>query len=300
VLTIGAGIARVGGVPSPYAEATATLPGSGASGTAYIYIDAAGALTVGGPGTITITCSVCVSVTATTWPPGAFRLATATFTSGAWDVSGVTELRAIFGRTVISGAGVTENAGGDYVITSGAGYSKVQNDVYFSPAGSTDGGTGVFGPIICWTTTGCSTDQLTAGNRRWVTVAFGNSGTTLSSSIYWRIPANWDGGTVSLILDWSRGSGSGANVVWSVQTVCFGSEDVTSTTYNTAQTSTAAAPSVAFRTSTTLSSLTMTGCAAGETLVVMPSRASGDAADDLAATVHLLGAVLSYKANLTN
>jgi len=298
VLDITAGISRINNVVTSTAASTATLSGSTASSTAYGYIDAFGVATIGHNGAATISSAAYTILTGVTgFPAGSQPLFEVTYVSNVWTT--ITNRLANTSQNVViadTGLSSTYNASGQQVISN---IAKYQQDVYFAPAGSTDGGTGVYGPVICWTTTGCATSLLTAGNRRWTTVAFSDSGTTLSSSIYWRIPANWDGGAISLILDCTRGSGSGTNMVWSIQTVCYANgEDVTGTTYNTAQTSTAAAPSVAFRAETSIS-LTTTGCSAGETLVVMPSRASGDAADDLAATVHLLGAVLSYKANLT-
>lgn len=302
VLGIAAGSAGISSVVTAYSAATGTISGSTASSTAYVYIDTSGVLTIGHNGATTITCVNCTTVTGiTAFPAGSQPLAIATYTSNVWDTS-ITDLRVLSGNFVpLAGSGIslTYQAGGQVTFTNAL--TKVEQNPYFSPAGSTDAGTGVYGPILCWTTTGCQTSNLTAANRNWQTVAFSDSGTTLTSTIYWGIPSNWDGGAITLLLDWTRGSGAGSTMVYSTQTVCYANnEDVTGTTYNAAQVSAAqTAPSVANRARYSLS-LDITGCAASETLVVMISRASGNASDNLAATVHVLGATLNHKVNLTN
>ncbi len=303
VLAITGGISRVGTVPTTTAASTATLSGSTASSTAYGYIDSAGVPTIGHNGAATITSAQYTVVGGiTAFPAGSQPLFEVTYVSNIW--TAVTNRLANTSRSVLTaGSGVTiaENAGGDQVISASGGYAKYQQEVYFGPGGSTDGGTALSSDILCDTSSGCTMSALAASGRQWVVNTFADSGTTTNATFYYRIPEAWDAGTVSLTLIWTRSSGSGTNMVWSVQTVCAANnEDVLGSTYNTAQTATTAAPTLAQRATTTISSLTMTGCAAGESLMVRPSRASGNASDDLAANVYLLGAVLSFKVNLTN
>lgn len=98
-LAVAAGNARQGATTTLYSAATATLSGTTATSTAYIYITSGGTLTVGHNGAATVTCSGCTTATGiSAFPADAIPLATATYTSTAWDVSGITDLRAIPSR----------------------------------------------------------------------------------------------------------------------------------------------------------------------------------------------------------
>lgn len=108
VLNIAAGSARIGSVTTAYSAATATLSGSVASSTAYVYVSSAGILTVGHNGAATVTCSGCTTATGVSaFPSDSLPVATATYTSSAWDVSGISDKRAFLSRSpVASGDGI--------------------------------------------------------------------------------------------------------------------------------------------------------------------------------------------------
>lgn len=108
VLNIAAGSARIGSVTTAYSAATATLSGSVASSTAYVYVSSAGVLTVGHNGAATVTCSGCTTATGVSaFPSDSLPVATATYTSSAWDVSGISDKRAFLSRSpVASGDGI--------------------------------------------------------------------------------------------------------------------------------------------------------------------------------------------------
>jgi hypothetical protein len=97
---------RLGGVTFSFTGSTsATI--SGGSGTAFVYIDSSGNLTVGH--NLTVACSSgCVAVTGiTAFPSGSIPLFTWTATSGTWDTAGGTDLRAFQSTTNVSaGAGL--------------------------------------------------------------------------------------------------------------------------------------------------------------------------------------------------
>ena len=95
---------RLGSVTFSFTGSTsATI--SGGSGTAFIYIDSSGNLTVGN--NLTVACSSgCVAVTGiTAFPSGSIPLFSWTATNGAWDTAGGTDLRAFQSTTNVS-AGV--------------------------------------------------------------------------------------------------------------------------------------------------------------------------------------------------
>jgi len=141
LLGIAAGKGRIGEVVTAYSAATATLSGAVASSTAYVYIDAAGVLTVGHNGAATVTCSGCTTATSiSAFPTGSQPLATATYTSTAWDVSGITDKRAITSRTVLAagiGVGITTGAAGVQTIAASglSGLTTVGAVPYVSATG---------------------------------------------------------------------------------------------------------------------------------------------------------------------
>lgn len=132
VLTVAAGGARIGTVNQSFTEATATLSGTSASSTAYVYISSAGVLVVGHNGASTVTCSGCTTATGVSaFPVDSIPVATATYASALWDVSGVTDKRVLVSRSVLAaGSGITisENAAGvQEVSLSAASISPFQH-----------------------------------------------------------------------------------------------------------------------------------------------------------------------------
>lgn len=119
VLAIATGKARIGNVVTTFSAATATLSGTSATSTAYVYVSNAGVLTVGHNGAATVTCSGCTTATGVTaFPADSIPIATATYTSTAWDVSGVTDLRALTSRvTLAAGSGISISTAGTGVQT---------------------------------------------------------------------------------------------------------------------------------------------------------------------------------------
>lgn len=112
-----------------------------------------------------------------------------------------------------------------------------------------------------------------------------------------QLPADFTG-TVDAKLLWTTTATSG-NVEWSVSTICTAT-DATELddpgAFNTASTVVTAAPGVASRVQTSsITSLTITGCAANELLHVRVFRDGNDAQDTLSATVRLVGVELTIR-----
>lgn len=125
---------------------TALLTGGVGADTAYIYVDSAGALTVGTTNR-TITCTNCTAVTGVTSFPlnQSIPMWTCTITATTWDASGCTDYRAVYSAnrlTAGSGITLTESAGSTQIAASN---SSVCIDTaglgYDWPMGNT-GGTG--------------------------------------------------------------------------------------------------------------------------------------------------------------
>jgi hypothetical protein len=95
-------------------------------------------------------------------------------------------------------------------------------------------------------------------------------------------------GATTLDVYWFTSATTG-NAVWSIQTACNGAGEAIDQAWNTAQTITSAANGSAnFRIKGSLASLTMTGCAADETLFLKIDRDGTVGGDTIAATANLI------------
>lgn len=150
VLGIAAGSCRFGVAITTTTAATATLGGSSSSGTAFVYCDSSGVLTVGHNTVTTISCSVCVTATGVAeFPKDSVPIATATFTANAWDVSGVSDKRVFLSTKVVrqgTNISVINNADGSDTV-SVTGIPRAFGVAVGDPAGSALA-TGVLGYIV--------------------------------------------------------------------------------------------------------------------------------------------------------
>lgn len=109
-----------------------------------------------------------------------------------------------------------------------------------------------------------------------------------------RLPSDWTG-SLDVQLSWSTTATSG-NVVWQFQTTCVADDESVDASWNTAQTVTDAAKGTGGRLNTaSLSSVTTTGCAAGELLKFRILRDPSHASDTIAATARLVGVEWTYR-----
>lgn len=111
------------------------------------------------------------------------------------------------------------------------------------------------------------------------------------------LPSDWTG-AIALVFVWDTSAITG-NVVWQAQTFCNAvgeAVDESGFTYNTANTVTDAAQGTTFRLNTaTISSLTTTGCAAGELFHLKVFRNPANASDTIAATASLHGVEMTAR-----
>jgi len=104
------------------------------------------------------------------------------------------------------------------------------------------------------------------------------------------LPSDWSG-TLNARIIWFTTATSG-NVKWSLSTICtaVGATETDDPSFNTASTVTTAAPGTANRLQTSsISSVTVTGCAAGELLHLKLFRDGNDGSDTISATARLVG-----------
>jgi hypothetical protein len=106
------------------------------------------------------------------------------------------------------------------------------------------------------------------------------------------LPTDWDSSkNVDLKIVWQSNSTSTNAVVWTVATSCVAlDEDTLAPTFNTAQTvQDANLPTANRKNEAALTGVTVTGCAAGETIYFRIGRDPTNGSDNFAATANLVG-----------
>lgn len=135
---------------------------------------------------------------------------------------------------------------------------------------------------------------ITGTNTQVGALDFADTAGGFSAQTTLQLPSDFTG-TVDARIIWSTTATTG-NAKWSLSTICT-AVDATETddaAFNTASTVTTAAPGVANRLQTSsVTSVTITGCAANETMHVKIFRDGADAADTIAATARLRGIELT-------
>jgi hypothetical protein len=159
---------------------------------------------------------------------------------------------------------------------------------YFPAAGCTQTAAG---PAMDTPTSNFPTANCYGTSYRYGALDFADSADQ-TASFHMELPADWTGNLdVKLIWFTSSTSVSGK---WTVATVCRAAdEDLLNPTYNAAQTiTTTSSGTASAKTISSQTSVTMTGCAAGETLIMKIGR---DTTDTSTAIHALYGAELTYR-----
>jgi hypothetical protein len=117
-------------------------------------------------------------------------------------------------------------------------------------------------------------------------------GTALVAQNHIKLPSTWTG-TVDANIKWYTSVTSG-NVVWQLATICVADAETDDPAFNTASTVTDAAKGTTLQTNdAAITTVTVTGCAAGELMHLKITRDSGHASDTLSsATAVLIGVEL--------
>lgn len=124
-------------------------------------------------------------------------------------------------------------------------------------------------------------------------LAFADSA-DLSAQYTWHVPSDWTG-NIDAKFKWFTSATSG-DVVWQLQTICVADAETNDPSFNTASTVTDTAKGTTLQTNdASITTVTVTGCAAGELMHIKVRRDSGHASDSLAATANLIGVELTYR-----
>lgn len=102
------------------------------------------------------------------------------------------------------------------------------------------------------------------------------------------LPADWTG-NVDVLIKWLAAATSG-DVVWAVQTICVADAETDDPAFNTASTVTDTAKGTTLQTNdAAITTVTVTGCAAGELLHLKLSRDADNAADTMTGDARFIG-----------
>lgn len=134
----------------------------------------------------------------------------------------------------------------------------------------------------------------TGTNTQYGTMDFADGASSLSARYHLKLPSDWTS-TIDAKFVWLTSATSG-NVVWQLATICVADAETGDPAFNTASTVTDAAKGTTLQLNdASITSVTTTGCAAGELMFVKVFRDPAHASDTLAATARLVGLELTYR-----
>lgn len=133
----------------------------------------------------------------------------------------------------------------------------------------------------------------TGSNTQFGTMDFADSA-DLSAQYHLRLPSDWTS-TVDVAIKWFTSATSG-DVVWQIATICVADAETSDPAFNTASTVTDTAKGTTLQENdASITTVTVTGCAAGELMFVKVKRDAAHASDTLAATARLIGIEITYR-----
>lgn len=220
--------------------------------------------------------------------------------------SGTVDLRT---GTATPEAAVTGTVGDVFLRTDG----DIGTSIYIKQSGSGNTGWSGLGVVEKWSIRAARCDNATASAPDWSfpttnpAVPACNTGTntqkgtldfadsaSLSAQTEILLPADLTG-TIDARLYWFT-SATTNSVVWQLATICVADAETGDPAFNTASTVTDAAKGTTLQYNTaSITTLTITGCAAGEVLYLKVLRDAAHASDTLAATARLVGLELTYR-----
>lgn len=139
---------------------------------------------------------------------------------------------------------------------------------------------------------------VTGSNTQFGVMDFADGANTLSAQWHIKLPSDWvtaTGFAVDAKFVWFT-SATTNSVVWQIATICVADAETSDPAFNTASTVTDAAKGTTLQQNdATITTVTVTGCAAGELMYVRVFRDPTNGSDTLAATARLVGLELTYR-----
>jgi hypothetical protein len=138
---------------------------------------------------------------------------------------------------------------------------------------------------------------VTGSNTQKLVIDFADGANTLSVQRELKLPSDWTS-TVDATFTWYTTATTG-DVVWQLSTICVANAETGDPAFNTASTVTDTAQGTTNQYNVaTITGVTVTGCAAGETLYLRVFRDPTNGSDTLAATARLVGVELILRRSL--
>jgi hypothetical protein len=189
------------------------------------------------------------------------------------------------GQIILDATNTVTKTGLTLDCINGAGNNCTTSSYIYYPMGVCQGstaGSGLSLPVTGPAVAAC----LTGSNTQQGTLDFA-AASDLSVQGSFVLPLDWSG-TINVYGKWMNTAGSG-NVVWELQTACVASGESTDPSFTAAAGSaTDAALGSSFENDFTMTAVTMTGCAAGETFYWKVRRNAGAGSDTFNNTARLL------------
>lgn len=133
----------------------------------------------------------------------------------------------------------------------------------------------------------------TGSNTQIGTMDFADSA-DLSAQVHLKLPSDWSS-TIDASFKWFTSATTGS-VVWQLATICVADAETSDPAFNTASTVTDTAKGTTLQENdASITTVTVTGCAAGELMFLKVRRDAAHASDTLAATARLIGLELTYR-----
>lgn len=156
--------------------------------------------------------------------------------------------------------------------------------IEFLAAGTSDGSAGA--PYLDLPSSNKPAAAVIAGTNTLYAVLDFDAATDESAQGSFQLPDDFSG-AIDFALEWQAAATSGS-VVWALQTACVADDEANDPSWNTAQTVTDAAKGTANRRNTaSISSVTQTGCAAGERFHFKFYRDADNGSDDMTGDARL-------------
>lgn len=134
---------------------------------------------------------------------------------------------------------------------------------------------------------------ITGSNTQLAAGVFPDSATSAVQGNFW-LPSDWTG-NIDVQGKW-RTSATTGNVVWQVSTICVADAETVDPAFNTASTTTEGAKGTTLQLNDfSMTTITITGCAAGEQLYWRFFRDASNGSDTLAADAQLLSLVFTIR-----
>jgi hypothetical protein len=197
------------------------------------------------------------------------------------------------------GSGIACSVSGSTTTVTVSASGTVTDNIWLKAAGQYHGSGG--GTVALWevpSSGGPTVDldgALVSTNYSFQALNYQDTSVEQAAYVHYPLHDSWTG-SVSVTLDTFGGSATG-NALWKIYTACASTGSMNPLTFNAANTTTATYGGAYQRVAVTLTSITMTGCSAGNLLTMKVARDSTSGSDTLTGSAYAIGLKLKTQHN---